>query len=97
MTTLPNNDLIQRIENARQKFIYYYDRGVADKKWRRNNSMYMYWALQLAENSTELDKAVFSIWESVCKYRPGYDFETLEEVLKDFDLMVKFARLWAFS
>ena len=54
-------------------------------------------AITESEDSKDLDEAVFNIWENVCKYRPGYDFETLENVLKDFDLMIKFANLWAFS
>ena len=85
--------ILEHVIAACQKFLYYYKRGSEDSKWHRENSMYIYWAF-LDEDDKDFTPA-FKVFERACtmfKWGDEYD-----EILCQFDLMERIAKLWCFS
>jgi hypothetical protein len=89
------NDMVARVRLAKTKFISYHERGVSNAKWYRSNTMYLYWAV--CKDDTKLDDDLLDLWSRVSKIFEIENEKDYNEMLLQFDLMEKVAKMWSFS
>lgn len=87
MMTLRN-----RLQKARQNFIFYYQRGESEQKWKRSFSMYFMWAFE--DDNNKMDWELFDLWAKVTSFYSAND--QYERALHQFDLVERMVKIPVF-
>lgn len=90
-------DLLECIRQCREEFIFYYDRGEKEARWKRGFSMYIMWVFLYDHDDMRL--RAFAVWERATRIIPCREYEpgAYDRFISQFDLMEKIAKLWVFS